>query len=634
MSALISLVFVASGLAAESPHPAWDKETLGLFASLPVQDDGRVKPMDTFAQFTLLRLNGKRTLSLPEGRRLDSVAWLMDVLFSPDKAKGYPCFIVDNAEAIVALGLTPHDKKRDRYSYNELEPGRTQLMNLARHYSESEPKDRTLVEQQIVNLASNVMRFEEIVHSMDFARRWFMVQGETELARAFPEKDGVPLSVVLERGPAVLRSVSEKARTLDEEVLKAERESMSNLLNDVEAAVAGPGLALFPPGDPAEKQWRSPADVCAAVFDITQKADIPVQLMASLERLAGACTDPAAFKTELAAFHAEIKARAAARGEYAKIPIEVSYYKGKYLFFSQWLFVLSCLLVAVSWMLPSRKWIHRVTPVSVLLPTVLLVIGITLRCIIRGRPPVTTLYETILFCTAVAALVSLCIEWMNRQRIAVAMGAFLGAIGMFIANRYEIKEGVDTMPSLVAVLDTNFWLATHVTTVTIGYAAGMLSGALAHIYILGKLLGFRANDKDYYGGIGRMVYGTLCFGFLFAIVGTVLGGIWANESWGRFWGWDPKENGALMIVLWGLVVLHLKQGGHIGTLGTCVGAVVLGMITAFSWWGVNQLGVGLHSYGFTSGIMKMLIVFWTVEGLVVIAGIALGKTQRSRPSHS
>ncbi|HPO16071.1 MAG TPA: cytochrome c biogenesis protein CcsA [Candidatus Hydrogenedentes bacterium] len=634
MSALLSIMMVAAGLGADAP-PAWDAETLQLFATMPIQDDGRVKPMDTFAQFTLLRLNGKRTLSLPDGPRLTSTAWLLDVLFFPDKAKEFPCFIVDNAEAIVALGLIPHDKKRDRYSYNELDPGRTQLMNLARHYSESEAKDRTLVEQQIVNLASNIMHFESIVHAMDFARKRFAVEGDTELAKAFPEKDGVPMSVVLERGPAVLRSVSDKAKTLDDDALKAEREAMSKLLNEVEEAVSGAQtLALFPPANPAEKQWQTPADTCAAAFDVAHGGKAPAGDVAALERLAEKCGNPTAFKAELAALHADIKARASARGEYAKIPLEVSYYKGKYLFYSQWLFVLSCLLVAISWMMPTWKWIHRVTPVSVLIPLVLLVIGITLRCIIRGRPPVTTLYETILFCTAVAALVSLCIEWMNRQRIAVAMGAFLGAIGMFIANRYEIKEGVDTMPSLIAVLDTNFWLATHVTTVTVGYAAGMLAGALAHIYILGKLVGFRTKHPGFYTGVGKMVYGTLCFGFLFAIVGTVLGGIWANESWGRFWGWDPKENGALMIVLWCLVVLHLRQGGYISAMGTCVGAVLLGMVTAFSWWGVNQLGVGLHSYGFTSGILRMLIIFWVVESLVALAGIALSRKEPSSLSGS
>ena len=116
---------------------------------------------------------------------------------------------------------------------------------------------------------------------------------------------------------------------------------------------------------------------------------------------------------------------------------------------------------------------------------------------------------------------------------------------------------------------------------------------------------------------------------LFSLVGTVLGGIWANDSWGRFWGWDPKENGALMIVIMGLIILHARMGGFIRDMGMATCSVVLGMIVAFSWWGVNLLGVGLHSYGFTSGIMNILVVFWMCESLVVAAGVYASLRERA-----
>src|SRR5690606_39182780 len=138
-----------------------------------------------------------------------------------------------------------------------------------------------------------------------------------------------------------------------------------------------------------------------------------------------------------------------------------------------------------------------------------------------------------------------------------------GALGVFLANKYEVIEGTDTMPSMIAVLDTNFWLSTHVTTVTMGYAAGLLAAAIAHVYILAYALGLKRQDPAFYRSLAKMTYGVLCFGLLFATVGTVLGGIWANYSWGRFWGWDPKENGALMIVLWLLIVLHARLAGYI-----------------------------------------------------------------------
>lgn len=254
-----------------------------------------------------------------------------------------------------------------------------------------------------------------------------------------------------------------------------------------------------------------------------------------------------------------------------------------------------------------------------------------MRCIIRGRPPVTTLYETILFTTAVAVAVSVFLEYVNRQGVALTVGSILGIVGIFLANKYEARDATDTMPSMAAVLDTNFWLATHVTTISIGYGAAFLAGAFAHVYLIGKLLGLKAdprppiaqgvtNGRTFYKSLSRMVYGVLCFSLLFSVVGTVLGGIWANESWGRFWGWDPKENGALMICLWLLAVLHARLGGIIGGFGVCMGAVFGGMVVAFSWFGVNLLGVGLHSYGFTSGTFKALLVFYLVETLVLLLG--------------
>jgi ABC-type transport system involved in cytochrome c biogenesis permease subunit len=253
----------------------------------------------------------------------------------------------------------------------------------------------------------------------------------------------------------------------------------------------------------------------------------------------------------------------------------------------------------------------------------LLVAAIVWRCVLRGRPPVTTLYETKLFVTAVGVVVALVIEALGRQRLALSAAATLGALGVFVASGYEVLDKRDTMPALVAVLDTNFWLATHVTAISIGYAAGMLAALLASGYLLAKLFRVRRGDRPFYAALSRMVYGVLCFGLIFSLVGTMLGGIWANESWGRFWGWDPKENGALLIVISQLVILHARRGGYLREHGVCMAAAFGGTVVAFSWWGVNLLGVGLHSYGFTSGINTALWSYygvqWSICGLGALA---------------
>ena len=120
----------------------------------------------------------------------------------------------------------------------------------------------------------------------------------------------------------------------------------------------------------------------------------------------------------------------------------------------------------------------------------------------------------------------------------------LGMVGVFIANGYETLDKKDTMPSLVAVLDTNFWLATHVTTVTLGYAAGLLAAAIGNVWLLGKMVGLRKGDREFYRSLTRMTYGIICFGLLFSVIGTILGGIWANYSFKEIGapGLDFKTN--------------------------------------------------------------------------------------------
>jgi len=175
------------------------------------------------------------------------------------------------------------------------------------------------------------------------------------------------------------------------------------------------------------------------------------------------------------------------------------------------------------------------------------------------------------------------------------------------------------MEMMQAVLDSNFWLATHVIVITLGYSAMFVAGILGIIYIIRTL---QITEKSQADGkaLAAMIFGVVCFALLFSFTGTVLGGIWADQSWGRFWGWDPKENGALMIVIWNAVILHARIAGMIRERGLALCAIGGNIITAFSWFGVNMLGVGLHSYGFMDRAFWWLIGFCASQFAIILFG--------------
>jgi len=625
---LVLLLAAGSALGAEPRHSAgqWDDETLEIFGSIPIQDGGRIKPMSTFATFRLLSMNGMRALRFEEGGRLSALEWLLDCLFYPEIARDYKHFSVDNSAVVTNIGVTAHDL-RDRYSYNELLPGRAKLFQIAQQVAVKEQNDRTVRESMTLNLFHNVRNFELLAGYMEFARSDYYVQGSKRLDTAFPDGPGLTLSTVLAHGielrEAVMGVFTNKGevRSGEENEARALSRFLNNFNNNLNnIMITSHSLALFPPADEANDEWESPATIAESWGDVNEGQ---LYALASLERMVSSVEDPVKFKKELSDFRGTLVEQAERRGEYSKVTLEVFFYKSKFFFYAQVLFVLAFLMVAVSWFNVKSAFLHKATFAAVIVPWAILVTGITVRCVIQSRPPITTLYETILFITAVSVFAALFIEYANRQRIAIAVAAFLGAGGVFLANKYELVDKQDTMPSLVAVLDTNFWLATHVTIINVGYAAGALAAGLAHVFVFGRLFKIRTENQEMYRNITRMVYGTVCFGLLFSFIGTVLGGIWANYSWGRFWGWDPKENGAMMIVLCNLAILHARMGGYIRDMGIHLAAIGTGCVVAFSWWGVNLLGVGLHSYGFTSGIWTTLLVFWITEAVVVATGLGV-----------
>jgi ABC-type transport system involved in cytochrome c biogenesis permease subunit len=240
------------------------------------------------------------------------------------------------------------------------------------------------------------------------------------------------------------------------------------------------------------------------------------------------------------------------------------------------------------------------------------------RMYIQGRPPVTNLYSSAVFIGWGCVLLGLLLEAVFR----IGVGNLVAGVGGFTTSiiAHNLARTGDTLGMMEAVLDTNFWLATHVTIVTFGYAATAVAGLIGLVYILLRTL-TPVLDGGLFKILGQMIYGIICFATLLSFTGTVLGGIWADQSWGRFWGWDPKENGALIIVIWNALVLHARWAGLIKQRGMAVLSVVGIMVTAWSWFGTNQLGVGLHSYGFNSALANGLRIVWLSSLAAILLGV-------------
>jgi ABC-type transport system involved in cytochrome c biogenesis permease subunit len=616
--AAVALALTAAVLPAQE-RARWDQEVAAAFAGFGVQEEGRLKPFLGYARLKLTQLNGRSSARIGE-QSWPAEEWLLELLFRPAASDHDPVFLIANNEVLTAIGVDLEGKrKRDRYSYVELLPARARLAELATLYHGKEARQRTLVEQQVWMLGNNVALYEALRGAFDWARKPLPV-ADPKL-RAILGGSSAPLSEVLRRMPELLPALREMHGGADP------------FLDELDRCLRGASvLACVPPLQAAEHEWLTIADVVRLAF-AGRGADL-IADVAAWEKVALAAGqgDGRRLAERFFELQRRLEERTHGRADFATVPREVSYYRADLIYHALQAFVLAALLGALTWLWPRSRWLYRLGAAATVAGALLLGSGIVQRCLINGRPPITHLFETIPAIAFVVVVVALVVEAINRMRIAMPLGAALGALGVFLTMKYEVVEalrGQDTIRTLEAVLDSNFWLATHVLTINFGYAAGLLAGAFAHVFLLGKLLGAFRGRPEVYRSITRMTYGALCFSLLLSVVGTILGGVWANDSWGRFWGWDPKENGALMICLAELAILHGRMGGYLRDFGLALGAVFNNVIIAFSWWGVNLLGIGLHSYGWTDAVGFGLLLFYGVElGVLALGGAAWLRERR------
>ncbi len=254
--------------------------------------------------------------------------------------------------------------------------------------------------------------------------------------------------------------------------------------------------------------------------------------------------------------------------------------------------------------------------------------GIGARMVIMARPPVTNLYSTFLFVSWAGAGLGLLVARGRDRDMGALLTAVSGLIFLLIAGRYA--GAGDPMGVMTAVLNSNFWLTCHVTTITLGYAGCCVAGGVAHVYLVRRWR--RRSGDSGVAGAWETLEATLGFGLTFVVAGTVFGGIWADQSWGQFWGWDPKENGALVIILWYALLFHAHRAGWLGRIGVAVGAVAGIQWILLAWFGVNMLGIGMHSYGHVSGRGPLIamVLFFGFECAFVYALLFLWRRREVR----
>jgi ABC-type transport system involved in cytochrome c biogenesis permease subunit len=609
---VLGVLYAASSLGAlRNPSKHTDFDIVG-FGKLPVVTNGRVKPLDTVARTSVLLFQGRQSVAVPgesKRRSITPTEWLLDVVFHPAKADTYRVFEVVHPELLSLFQLQPEDGDgKKRFSFSQLQKSLAELERQATLARPIEPAVRTPFQKAVVQLHANLVHYQKLQYSLvspgsdDFL---------SELTRF---QEGLVAGVAAVRAKQAGQPHDEAAAQLMID-LGQHYIQMSNF-----------GLLLAVPpaeGEGRSELWKNVGSTLLESFQ-TGRVDPYVMTYAGLARTwrSGQAQE---FNHIVELYHAQLAKNFPET--FKKGASELRFNAAQPFYKSLVIYLLAFVLALFSWL----KWpdvLGRSAFWLVALAWILSTAGIATRMWLEGRPPVTNLYSSALFVGWGAVALCLVLEATYRNAVGSVAAGMIGFATLLIAHHLAVAG--DTLEMMRAVLDSNFWLATHVVVVTAGYSATFLAGFLAIIYVVRGVF-TRSLDKGTADALARMVYGIVCFATLFSFTGTVLGGIWADQSWGRFWGWDPKENGALIIVIWNAVILHARWGGMVKQRGLMALAIVGNIVTSWSWFGTNMLGVGLHSYGFTDAAFVALSGFVASQLLLIgIANVPLEKWRSFR----
>ncbi len=280
------------------------------------------------------------------------------------------------------------------------------------------------------------------------------------------------------------------------------------------------------------------------------------------------------------------------------------------------LYLTAALILLFIWIRGMSSGMTFVWALSIL-GFVIHTVGFAYRIYLAERPPVTNMYETVVWMSWGAVLFAMILEKIYRFKSLLLSGILVGLISMIIADSAPAVLDPSIQP-LEAVLRSNYWLIVHVMTITISYSAFALSWGLGNM----GLVYYLVDENKYHSEIQKIatgVYRSMQIGVSFLAPGIILGGVWADYSWGRFWGWDPKETWALIALMGYIVVLHARLVNWVQNFGMVISGVVTFSLVIMAWYGVNfVLGAGLHSYGFGAGGVEYVSTFFALQVLFVL----------------
>ncbi|MEI7704643.1 MAG: cytochrome c biogenesis protein CcsA [Deltaproteobacteria bacterium] len=528
------------------------------FSRLPVLEGGRLKPLDSVARNALLAIRGQQEFRWQDHTVLPG-EWILDVLFRPQVADQQPIFVINDPDVLGMMGI--RQSKERYFSFQQIVPYIDAVQRESQAAQAIEAKQRTRFQGAVLNLFERLYLYHRLKNTMQLE-----------------QSPGLAVEVAAPGAPGA-----------------AQRQAS---LAELAYFRAIPPL----PGQKAEAWTSSGEALRAAAMGAANAGLEPMARIATAWSVQDAPSFNRGVKDlQIVTFGAWPEAQ-------TQVDHETTFNRAQPFYVGMVIYVLAMLTVFASWL--WKPAVLRPAAFGFLCAgAIVQTAGLVSRIVLQGRPPVTNLYSSAVFVGWGAVLLGIVLERMYRNGFGTAVASASGFASLLVAH--HLTGDGDTMEMMRAVLDSNFWLATHVTTITIGYSGTFLAGAIAIAWTLRKQFAPRI-DPETSRSLSGMVYGIVAFSLFFSFVGTVLGGIWADQSWGRFWGWDPKENGALLIVLWNAIILHARWGGFARERGVMTMAIFGNVITSLSWFGVNMLGVGLHSYGF------MDKAFWALSGFIAV----------------